>query len=151
MERPVARRKICENDVKKEEKCWKSVDKNIAIYRPAGFRSTPSQVLFLRWCVCFFFPLRTLVLGHVYQMSLQVRVKTKSMSARSLAIHKQVSDSLNILYKASVQYSEEIALEFQMRTEERYQPTSSILTFMISTPPSTPSHSEGLRNICVTN
>ena len=102
-------------------------------------------------CVCFFFPLRTLVLGHVYQMSLQVRVKTKSMSARSLAIHKQVSDSLNILYKASVQYSEEIALEFQMRTEERYQPTSSILTFMISTPPSTPSHSEGLRNICVTN
>ena len=41
MERPVARRIFCENDVKKEEKCWKLVDKNIAIYRPAsppGFR-----------------------------------------------------------------------------------------------------------------
>ena len=36
MEKPVARRKICENDVKKEEKCWKLVDKNIAIYRPAS-------------------------------------------------------------------------------------------------------------------
>ena len=48
MERPVARRKICENDVKTEEKCWKLVDKNIAIYTSqkasAGFRSTPSQV-----------------------------------------------------------------------------------------------------------
>ena len=38
MERPVARRKICENDVKKEEKCWKLVDKNVAIYRPASPR-----------------------------------------------------------------------------------------------------------------
>ena len=36
MERPVARRIFCENDVKKEEKCWKLVDKNIAIYRPAS-------------------------------------------------------------------------------------------------------------------
>ena len=48
MERPVARRKICENDVKKEEKCWKLVDQNIAIYTSqkasAGFRPTPSQV-----------------------------------------------------------------------------------------------------------
>ena len=39
------------------------MDKNIAIYGPAGFRSTPSQVLFLRWCVCVFFPIENFGLG----------------------------------------------------------------------------------------
>ena len=56
MERPVARRKICENDVKKEEKCWKLVDKNIAIYRPAfpppGFESSGRSVENARKMYC---------------------------------------------------------------------------------------------------
>jgi hypothetical protein len=151
MERPVARRKICENDVKKEEMCWKLVDKNIAIYRPAGFCSTPSQVLFLRWCVCFFSH------SELWSWAMCIKWVCKFEWKQKACRHGpwRYTNKFQIVwiyYKASVQYSEEIALEFQMRTEERYQPTSSILTFMISTPPSTPSHSEGLwRNICVTN